>query len=317
MTWGRGAMGLMDGKVVVITGAGRGIGRSHALRFAEEGAKVVVNDLGLEVESGADGAGRTEPTDRRDASVASSVVDEIRARGGAAIASGADVSTFAGGKELIDTAIAEYGRVDSLINNAGTLTIMMLGELDEAKLVRELAVHVVGYLGTVEAAWPHMVEQGGGTIVNTSSGFGGSGPGLTTYMAAKSGVFSITRDIALEGAPHGIRCNSLTPAARTRMSVPYWGADQTEDWDPNWASTLALFFASSLSEGITGRQLSIVPGNYIREIYVAENGLSDDQNWTPQSLASRIRELLHEEPAAAGLRKPPLLKSESTLSGSR
>ncbi len=310
-------MGLMDGKVVVITGAGRGIGRSHALRFAEEGAKVVVNDLGLEVESGADGAGRTEPTDRRDASVASAVVDEIRARGGAAIASGADVSTFAGGKELIDSAIAEYGRVDSLINNAGTLTIMMLGELDEAKLVRELAVHVVGYLGTVEAVWPHMVAQGGGTIVNTSSGFGGSGPGLTTYMAAKSGVFSITRDIALEGAPHGIRCNSLTPAARTRMSVPYWGADQTEDWNPNWASTLALFFASSLSEGITGRQLSIVPGTYIREIYVAENGLSDDQNWTPQSLASRINELLHEEPAAAGLRKPPLLTSESTLSGSR
>src|SRR5258708_7235981 len=284
MTWGWGAMGLMDGKVVVITGAGRGIGRSHALRLAEEGAKVVVNDLGLEVESGADGAGRTEPTDRRDASVASAVVDEIRARGGAAIASGADVSTFAGGKELIDSAIAEYGRVDSLINNAGTLTIMMLGELDEAKLVRELAVHVVGYLGTVEAVWPHMVAQGGGTIVNTSSGFGGSGPGLTTYMAAKSGVFSITRDIALEGAPHGIRCNSLTPAARTRMSVPYWGADQTEDWNPNWASTLALFFASSLSEGITGRQLSIVPGNYIREISSAENVLSDDQNWTPQSL---------------------------------
>ena len=309
-------MGLMDGKVVVITGAGRGIGRSHALRFAAEGANVVVNDLGVEVESGPDGAGRSEPTDRRDASVAGAVVDEVRARGGEAIANGADVSTFAGGKELIDSAIAEYGRVDSLINNAGTLTTMMLGELDEAKLVRELTVHIVGYLGTVEAIWPHMVEQGGGTIVNTSSGFGGSGPGLTAYMAAKSGVFSITRDIALEGAPHGIRCNSLTPAARTRMSIPYWGADQTEDWDPNWASTLALFFASSLSEGITGRQLSIVPGNYIREIYVAENGLSNDQDWTPQSLASRIHELLHEEPASGGLRKPPLLTSESTLSAS-
>jgi NAD(P)-dependent dehydrogenase (short-subunit alcohol dehydrogenase family) len=310
-------MGLMDGKVVVVTGAGRGIGRSHALRFSAEGATVVVNDVGLEVESGVAGAGRTEPTDRRDASVAATVVDEIRARGGTAIASGADVSTFAGGKELVATAIAEYGRVDSLINNAGTLTIMMLGELDETKLVRELAVHIVGYLGTVEAVWPHMVEQGGGTIVNTSSGFGGSGPGLTAYMAAKSGVFSITRDIALEGAPHGIRCNSLTPAARTRMSVPYWGADQTEGWDPDWASTLALFFASSLSEGITGRQLSLVPGDHIREMYIAENAMSNDENWTPETLASRIHELLHEEPAAAGLRKPPLLDSESTPSGSR
>ena len=101
------------------------------------------------------------------------------------------------------------------------------------------------------------------------------------------------------------------------MSVPYWGADQTGDWDPNWASTLALFFASSLSEGITGRQLSLVPGNHVREIYVAEHGLSNDQNWTPQTLASRIHELLHEEPVTAGLRKPPLLDTETTQSVSR
>jgi NAD(P)-dependent dehydrogenase (short-subunit alcohol dehydrogenase family)/AcrR family transcriptional regulator len=270
----------------------------------------VVNDLGVEVESGPDGAGRSEPTDRRDASVAGAVVDEVRARGGEAIANGSDVSTFAGGKELIDSAIAEYGRVDSLINNAGTLTTMMLGELDEAKLVKELTVHIVGYLGTVEAVWPHMVEQGGGTIVNTSSGFGGSGPGLTAYMAAKSGVFSITRDIALEGAPHGIRCNSLTPAARTRMSIPYWGADQTEDWDPNWASTLALFFASSLSDGITGASaLPRARQPHPRDIRRRERAeqrpeldSADTRIANPRACCTKSRRL-------AGLRKPPPTES--------
>jgi NAD(P)-dependent dehydrogenase (short-subunit alcohol dehydrogenase family) len=299
-------MGLMDGKVVVITGAGRGIGRSHALRFSAEGAKVVVNDVGVEVESGPDGSGRTQPTDSRDPSVAGKVVDEIRQRGGEAIADSSDLSTFAGGSELIDAALAEYGRVDTLINNAGTLTIMMIGEIDERKLVRELAVHIVGYIGTIQAVWQPMIDQGGGTIVNTSSGFGGSGPGLTTYMAAKSGVFSLTRDVAGEGARYGIRCNALTPAARTRMSIPYWGADQTEDWDPDWASTLALYYASELSAGITGRQLSIAPGNMVREMYVDGNVLVNEDVWTPETLASRLPELLHKEPAVEALRKPPL-----------
>lgn len=305
-------MGLMRDKVVVITGAGRGIGRSHALRFAAEGAKVVVNDLGVEVESGPAGSGITQPSGGRDTSVADTVVAEIRARGGEALANRADLSTFAGGAELIGAAIAEYGRVDSLINNAGTMTIMMLGEIDEQKLVDELKVHVVGYVGTVQAVWPHMVQQGGGTIVNTSSGFGGSGPGLTAYMAAKSGVFSITRDIALEGAPHGIRCNALTPSARTRMSTPYWGEDQTRHWDPDWASTLALFLASDQSEGITGRQLHIAPGNAIREMYTEDHVLTNDEDWTPQTLAARIHELLRREPVAPGLRLPPLLQTPAS-----
>lgn len=302
-------MGLMDGKVVVITGAGRGIGRSHALRFAAEGAKVVVNDLGVEVESGPSGSGITQPSARRDVSVADGVVAEIRARGGEAIANRVDVSTFAGGQELIDAAVGEYGRIDSLINNAGTMTIMMFGEIDEQKLIDELKVHVVGYVGTAQAAWPHLVRQGGGTIVNTSSGFGGSGPGLTAYMAAKSGVFSITRDMALEGAPHGIRCNALTPSARTRMSTPYWGDDQTLHWDPDWASTLALFLASEQSEGITGRQLHIAPGTTVREMYTDDHVLVHDENWTPRTLAARIHELLKPEPLAPALRLPPLLST--------
>ena len=185
---------------------------------------------------------------------------------------------------------------------------MPLGQINEAKLVKELAVHVVGYLGTIEAAWPGMVAQGGGVIVNTASGFGGSGPGLTGYMAAKSAVFSLTRDVALKGAAHNIRCNSIVPAANTRMAVPYWGADQTHNWDPHWATTLALYLASSLSAGVTGRQLSLTaPGTLLREIYVSTGLLTSDEPWTPELLAARVPAFLQPEPGSGPLRLPPIL----------
>jgi NAD(P)-dependent dehydrogenase (short-subunit alcohol dehydrogenase family) len=300
-------MGIMDGKVVVVTGGGRGVGRSHALHFAAEGARVVVNDLGIEVESGSDGSGLTSPTDRKDTSVADQVVKEIADAGGEAVAEHSDLSTFAGGKALIETALEAFGRIDTLINNHGTLTIMKVGALDEAKLAKELAVHVIGYLGTIQAAWAPMVSQGGGTIVNTGSGFGGVGPGLTAYMAAKSGVFALTRDAAYEGAEHGIRCNSITPQARTRMSVPYWGDDQTESWDPKWASTIVLFLASDLSAPITGHHFSLfVPGHTISEMYIASQVTTIETEWTPQLLAERSGQIMHEEQAFLGLRLPTL-----------
>jgi len=300
-------MGLMDGKVVVVTGAGRGIGRSHALRFAAEGAMVVVSDVGIEVSAGEPGQGISKPIDRYDTSVAGKVVDEIRQRGGEAVANTADLRTFEGGRQVIDAAVSAYGRVDSLINNAGTVTIMTMGDIDEELLNMELQVHVVGYIGTIQAVWPLMIEQGGGTIVNTTSGFGGSGPGLTAYMAAKSAVFSVTRDVAFEGAEHNIRCNSLTPAARTRTSIPYWGTDQTENWDPNYASTLALYYASDLSEGVTGKQLLIAPGNYVTEFYVDGQAMVNDGDWSPETLAARLPAFFHEEQTSGRLRMPPLL----------
>jgi NAD(P)-dependent dehydrogenase (short-subunit alcohol dehydrogenase family) len=161
--------------------------------------------------------------------------------------------------------------------------------------------------------WAPMKDQGGGVIVNTGSGFGGGAPGLAAYMAAKAGVFALTRDTAFEGAEHSIRCNALMPAARTRMSVPYWGADQTEHWDLDWATTLAMFLASALSDGITGRQFSLTPGNVIRETFVDNTTLVSDEAWTPESLARRIQDVLHHEPAAPGLRLPTLA-TERTVS---
>lgn len=279
---------IMQDKVVVVTGAGQGIGRSHALRFAKEGAAVVVNDIGVGVETGEGGSRLTRPTSERNLTLADEVVEEIRREGGRAAADYSDLSSFAGGEALIETALSEFGRVDSLINNAGTLTIMNIGEMDEEGLKRELAVHIVGYAGTIQAVWEPMKKQGGGTIVNTASGFGGVGKGLGAYMAAKAGVFALTRDTAFEGADYGIRCNSIVPAARTRMALQYWGAEISETWDPNWASTLALFLASDLSADIAGRQFGILPGNIVREARIADVSLENESDWTPQSLAQRI-----------------------------
>src|ERR1700677_3707436 len=135
-------MGIMEGKVVVVPGGGRGVGRSHALHFAAEGAKIVVNDLGIEVESGSDGSGLTRPSDKKDASVADQVVKEIKDKGGEAVSDNSDLSSFAGGKTLIGKALEAFGRVDTLINNHGTLTIMKIGELDEPRVTKEPAVHV-------------------------------------------------------------------------------------------------------------------------------------------------------------------------------
>ncbi len=204
-------MGLFQNKVVVVTGAGQGIGRNHVLRFVAEGAKVVVNDIGVGIESGADGSGRTRPSASRDLSLAARLVDEIRRSDGIAIADTSDVSTFSGGQSLVENPLDHHGRVDVLVNNAGTLTIMRIPELDEDLVRRELSVHVVGYMGTTKGVWGPMQAQGGGVIVNTASGFGGGGPGPAAYMAAKAGVFALTRDTALEGADVGICCNALTP----------------------------------------------------------------------------------------------------------
>jgi len=282
---------IMKDRVVIITGAGGGIGRSHALRFARQGARVVVNDIGVGVESGEDGSRETRPIEERDPAVADRVVAEIQDLGGEAVADHSDVSTFAGGEALVEKALASFGRVDTLINNAGTLTTMSVGELDEKGIEKELAVHIVGYLGTIQAVWEPMKQQGGGTIVTTGSGFGGVGPGLVAYNAAKAGVFTLMRDVALQGAEHGIRCNSLVPAARTRMAIPYWGSEVVKGWDLDWASTLALFLASDLSDGITGRQFSVIPGNVLREWRVGEAFLEDERDWTPERIAERIGEL--------------------------
>ncbi|MEU1184598.1 SDR family NAD(P)-dependent oxidoreductase [Streptomyces sp. NPDC005820] len=206
-----------EGRVAVVTGAGRGIGRAHARLLAARGAKVVVNDLGGSMEG--DGA---------DAGPAQKVVDEIVAAGGGAVADTHDVSTAAGGKAVVDTAIEHFGRIDVLVNNAGIIRWAGLPEVDAENLERHLAVHLVGSFNTLRAAWPHFVEQRYGRVVlTTSSGMFGLDNNLS-YAAAKAGTVGLARSAKLAGEPHGIKVNLIAPAAMTRMG----GGPEEEPAEP-------------------------------------------------------------------------------------
>jgi NAD(P)-dependent dehydrogenase (short-subunit alcohol dehydrogenase family) len=196
-----------EGRVAVVTGAGRGIGRAHAVLLADRGASVVVNDLGGSMEG--DGA---------DAGVASSVADEITARGGSAIADRSDVSTATGAQALVDAAVARFGRIDILVNNAGIVRYAGPADADADNLDRHLAVHVAGSFNTSRSAWPYMVEQSYGRIVmTTSTGMFGL-PNNLSYATAKAGVVGLTRSLTTAGAAHGIKVNLIAPAAFTRMA---------------------------------------------------------------------------------------------------
>ena len=195
------------GRVAVITGAGRGIGRAYAQLLAERGASIVVNDLGGSMQ----GAGA-------DPEVASGVAAEIAGAGGIAIADAHDVSTPEGGQAVIDTALERFGRVDALINNAGIIRWAGLPEADAANLTGHLAVHVYGSFNTTRAAWPHMVDHHYGRIVmTTSTGMFGL-PNNLSYATAKAAVVGLTRSLTVAGAPHGIKVNLIAPAAFTRMA---------------------------------------------------------------------------------------------------
>jgi NAD(P)-dependent dehydrogenase (short-subunit alcohol dehydrogenase family) len=195
------------GRVAVVTGAGRGIGRGYALLLAERGASVVVNDLGGSIDG--DGA---------DAGPASSVAAEIVAGGGNALADTSDVATATGAQTLVDTTVEHFGRVDILINNAGIIRWAGFPEADADNLDRHLDVHVGGSFNTTRAAWPHMVERGYGRIVMTTSAGMFGLPKNLSYATAKSAVIGLTRSLRTAGAKHGIKINLIAPAAMTRMA---------------------------------------------------------------------------------------------------
>ena len=203
-----------DGRVVVVTGAGRGVGRCHALHLAAKGAEVVVADYGV----GIDGAGSSRaPADE--------VVGEIKQAGGEAVACYASVADEHGAASIIDTAIDAFGRIDAVINNAG---IHHPGAFDELSIEQFRAmfdVHFFGTLFVTRAAWPHFVKARYGRVVNTvSEAMLGGIPELTSYGAAKGAVFGLTRNLATEGPAHGIRVNAVAPRAYTRMSAAHSSA---------------------------------------------------------------------------------------------
>ena len=203
-----------DGKVAIITGAGGGLGRSHALDLARRGALVVVNDLG----GASDGTGQST-------TAAQAVVDEITAIGGEAIANYDSVATPEGGAGIVQTAIDTFGRIDIIINNAGILRDTSFKNMTPDQLNPVLDVHLRGAFYVTQPAWQIMRDQGYGRIINTSSGAGIFGNfGQTNYGAAKMGLVGFTRVLAVEGAKNNIKANAIAPVAKTRMTEELLGA---------------------------------------------------------------------------------------------
>jgi NAD(P)-dependent dehydrogenase (short-subunit alcohol dehydrogenase family) len=242
-----------DGRVAVVTGAGRGIGRAYARLLAERGASVVVNDLGGSM----DGTGV-------DTAPAAQVVDEITSSGGSAVADTSDISTATGAGTVVDTAVAAYGRIDIVINNAGIIRWAGPPAVDEANLAAHLAVHTVGSFNLVRAAWPHLTDQAYGRIVNTtSSGIFGL-PKNTSYATAKAAVIGLTRSLAVAGARHGIKANLIAPVAVTRMSG---GAGDATAMAPEMVAPMAAFLAHEDCP-VTGEMYAAGAGRFAR-IFIA------------------------------------------------
>ena len=250
-----------QGKVAAVTGAGGGIGRSHAIEFAKRGAKVVVNDLGGSV----DGTGAGDAAD--------AVVAEIKAFGGDAVANKASVADRDGARSIVDDAIANYGRIDILVNNAGILRDRTFKNmtLDEFDLVMQ--VHLTGTAYVTHAAWPHMYQQNYGRIVFTSSGSGIFGNfGQSNYGAAKMAMLGLANVLALEGANHNVRVNCLGPGAATRMTntVPGRDEDLAEPdpmRHPGLVSPAVLYMCSE--DAPNGAVIHASGGNYSRsEVWV-------------------------------------------------
>ena len=257
-------------KVAIVTGAGGGLGRCHALQFAERGAKVIVNDLGGSVDGS---GGSSEAADK--------VVDEIKAMGGDAISNGSSVTDKAGVKKLVDDAMAAYGRIDILVNNAGVLRDKSFAKvtLDDFEFVVD--VHMMGSVYCTKAVWPIMVEQKYGRIVMTSSSSGIFGNfGQSNYGSAKMGVVGLMNTLRIEGQKNNIKVNSLVPVAATRMTENLGMPDAVFDsLKPESVSPAVIFMSSE--DAPDGVMISAGAGVFAMAEIVHSEGIAlkgDDLN---------------------------------------
>ncbi len=256
-----------DGKVAIITGAGGGLGRHHALLLASRGALVVVNDLGGAV----DGTGS-------DKGAAEKVVDDIRAAGGEAVADTNSVATPEGGEAIVQTAVDAFGRVDIVINNAGILRDKSFHNMEPDLMNAVLDVHLKGAFHVTRPAWVRMREQGYGRVVSTSSAAGIFGNfGQANYGAAKMGLVGFTRVLAIEGAKYNIKANAIAPLALTRMTEDIVGA-LGDKLDPGLVSPLVTYLAHEDCEA-SGRIFS-VGGGRVAEVFIGET-----QGWASPTLS--------------------------------
>ncbi len=293
-------MGLLDGRVVIVTGAGGGIGRAHALAFAAEGARVVVNDIGVGLDGSPAGGG----------SAAQGVVDEITAAGGEAVTSGANVADWAQAEGLVQTAVDTFGGLDVLVNNAGIVRDRMFANTSEEEFDAVVAVHLKGHFATMRHAaayWRGPVKgrnarRSNARIINTSSGAGLQGSvGQANYSAAKAGIAAMTLVASAEMGRYGVTVNAIAPSARTRMTETVFAdmmSTQDKDFDamaPENVSPLVVWLGSVESKDVTGKMFE-VEGGIIRVAEGWAHGPQVDKGarWNPDELGPVVSELLAE-----------------------
>jgi NAD(P)-dependent dehydrogenase (short-subunit alcohol dehydrogenase family) len=295
--------GICDGRVVIVTGAGRGLGRAHALELARQGAKVVVNDLGTSLDGTGSGTGP-----------AGEVVDEIRAAGGEAIANGDDVADWDGSARMVAAAVEAFGDLHAVVNNAGFVRDRMFANAAEDEWDAVVRVHLKGHFCVARHAAAHWRDQAkagaevDARIVNTSSGAGILGSvGQAAYSAAKAGIATLTLVQATELARYGVTANALCPAARTRMTEGVFtdmmaevDAGQFDAMAPENVSPLVAWLVSSDSREVTGRMFEVEGG----KVGVAtgwQHGPTADKGdrWDAAELGPVVRDLLAQAPAPA------------------
>ena len=288
-------MGSLDGRVAIITGAGRGIGREHALLFAREGAKVVVNDLG----GANDGSGT-------DLTPAQQTVADIRAAGGEAVVNGDDISDWEGAQRLVNAAIESFGDLDILVNNAGILRDRVLVNMTEDEWDAVIKVHLKGHFAPTRWAAAYWREQhkAGVTkprnVVHTSSTSGlFSNPGQSNYGAAKTGIATFSQIIAKELSRYGVKSNTIAPAARTRLTLATPGVEdlmaakdgQFDQWDPANISPLVAYLATA-DCAFTGETFFVQGGAVTRvESWALGPSVQQDARWDVAGLADALQGL--------------------------
>jgi NAD(P)-dependent dehydrogenase (short-subunit alcohol dehydrogenase family) len=295
---------ICDGRVVIVTGSGRGLGRAHALELARQGARVVVNDLGCELDGSGGGTGP-----------AGEVVDEIRAAGGEAVANGDDVADFDGAARMVQAAIEAFGGLDAVVNNAGFVRDRMFANAAEDEWDAVVRVHLKGHFAVSRHAAAHWRDQAkagapvDARIINTSSGAGILGSvGQAAYSAAKAGIATLTLVQAAELGRYGVTANALCPAARTRMTEGVFTEmmatpDEPDAFDamaPENVSPLVAWLASEQSAHVTGRMFEVEGG----KVGIAtgwQHGPTVDKGarWEADELGPVVDDLLAEAPAAA------------------
>lgn len=289
-------MGLLDGRVVIVTGAGGGIGQAHALAFAAEGARVVVNDIGVGLDGSPAGGG----------SAAQGVVDEIVAAGGEAVANGSNVADWDEAAALIQTAVDTFGGLDVLVNNAGIVRDRMLANLSEAEFDAVVAVHLKGHFATLRHAaayWRGLAKEGNtvdARVINTSSGAGLQGSvGQGNYAAAKAGIAALTLVASAELGRYGVTVNAIAPSARTRMTETVFAdmmATQDAAFDamaPENVSPLVVWLGSAASRDVTGKVFEVEGGKIrVAEGWAHGPQIDKDARWDPAELGPVVTDLL-------------------------